>query len=110
MAETYKRLGAVASATPTLLFANPSSSNWTVISSIIICNTSSSSRTYNISMGSSSSLLTTPNYAISSSAPISANDTVILVLGACLDSACTNLVVSASAADVHIQAFGLVGP
>jgi hypothetical protein len=108
MAEVYKRLGTTTATAATNLADNGSTSpSWTIISSIVICNTSSTAYTYNISTSATSG---THGAYIASGATVAGNDTVILVLGACLDPTNRYLVAHASNAAVNITAYGVTGP
>ena len=109
MAEVIKRLGTTTATAATNVFDNGSTAGtYTVISSIVICNTSSTAYTYNISTSTNS----TPTHGayIASGATVAGNDTVILVAGVCLDPTNRYLVAHASNAAVHITAYGVTGP
>lgn len=108
MAEVYQRLGTVASVVGTNLADNGATANtWTIISSIIICNTSSTAYTYSIATSTVSGAGQTH---IAFSAPIAGYDTVVLVAGVCLDPTNRYLVAYSSNAAVQISAFGVKGP
>jgi hypothetical protein len=109
MAELYKRLGTTTSTAAANLYDNGNTaSTWTIISSIVICNTSATAYTYTISTSAAGS--TTHGAYIASGATVAGNDTVILVLGACLDPTNRYLVANASNAAVNITAYGVTGP
>ena len=104
---TYKRLGAIASTgtigTADTLYTVPAATA-TVVSTITICNTSSSAATYTIGIS------TTTSYAAAGyivyQATIAGNDTVGLTFGATLDATNKYLLCSASASTVSFSAFG----
>ena len=112
MAEVIKRLGTTtatsAATAPGYVVDNGNTaSTYTVVSSIIICNTSSTAYTYNISTSTTSG---THGAYIASGATIAGNDTVILVAGVCLDPTNRYLVAHSSNAAVNITAYGVTGP
>ena len=109
MAEIYQRLGTLASTTVTNIVDNgATASTWTIISSIVICNTSSTAYTYTVSTSTNGTA--THGAYIASGATVAGNDTVVLVAGVCLDPTNRYLVASASNAAVHITAYGVKGP
>ena len=108
MAEVIKRLGTTTATTATNVFDNgATASTYTVVSSIVICNTSSTAYTYNVSTSATSA---THGAYIASGATVAGNDTVILVAGIALDPTNRYLVANASNAAVNITAYGVTGP
>ena len=108
MAELPKRLGTTtATAAANVIDNGNTASTYTVVSSIIVCNTSSTAYTYNISTSATSA---THGAYIASGATVAGNDTVILVAGICLDPTNRYLVAHASNAAVNITAYGVQGP
>ena len=108
MAETPKRLGTTTATSATNVCDNgATASTYTVVSSIVIANTSSTSYTYNVSTSATTG---THGAYIASGATIAGNDSVILVAGVCLDPTNRYLVAHASNASVHITAYGVTGP
>lgn len=109
MAETYKRLGAMSGTTVTAIATNSATAgNYTIISSIIICNAGTTAAKYTIST-SATTAHESGGY-IAYECPIAANDTVILTIGLCLDSTVKYLNANGSVAAINISAFGLQGP
>ncbi len=108
MAETYKRLGTTtATAAANVVDNGATAGAYTIISSIVICNTSATAYTYNVS---TSATTATHGAYIASGATVAGNDTVILVAGICLDPTNRYLVAHASNAAVNITAYGVTGP
>ena len=108
MAELPKRLGTTTATSATNVFDNgATASTYTVVSSIVIANTSATSYTYNVSTSATTG---THGAYIASGATIAGNDSVILVAGVCLDPTNRFLVAHASNAAVHITAYGVTGP
>jgi hypothetical protein len=108
MAEVIKRLGTTTATSATDVFDNgATASTYTVVSSIVICNTSSTAYTYNVSVNNTSGA---HGGYIAAGATIAGNDTVILVAGITLDPTNRYLVAHSSNAAVHISAFGVTGP
>lgn len=108
MAELPKRLGTTTATAATNVFDNgATASTYTVVSSIVIANTSATSYTYNVSTSATTG---THGAYIASGATIAGNDSVILVAGVCLDPTNRYLVAHASNAAVHITAYGVTGP
>lgn len=115
MAETYKRLsGKVGNgtiATASTLYTVPSIS--TVISSVVICNTGTSSGTYSLAISQTTAFGTSGDGGagiggyIVYQAPIAANDTIILSLGITLDATNKYLLYSSSAATITFNVFGV---
>ena len=108
MAELYKRLGTTTATAAANVFDNGNTANtYTVISSIVICNTSATAYTYNISTSTTSA---THGAYIASGATVAGNDTVVIVAGICLDPTNRYLVAHASNGAVNITAYGVTGP
>ena len=107
MATTYKRLGAAAGngtiATASTLYTVPAATA-TVISTIVICNTSGTAGTFSISSSTTTSFIS--GQEIVYQAAIAGNDTVGLTFGATLDATNKYLLVSSSAATVMFSVFG----
>jgi hypothetical protein len=116
MAEVIKRLGTTTSTSAANVFDNGATAGtYTVVSSIVICNTSSAAYTYDVSTSATMSTGVTtgvPQHGayIASGATIAGNDTVVLVAGICLDPTNRYLVAHASNAAVNITAYGVTGP
>ena len=108
MAELPKRLGTTTATSATNVFDNgATASTYTVVSSIVIANTSATSYTYNVSTSATTG---THGAYVASGATVAGNDSVILVAGVCLDPTNRYLVAHASNAAVHITAYGVTGP
>ena len=108
MAELPKRLGTTVATSATNVFDNGATlSTYTVVSSIVIANTSATAYTYNVSTSATTG---THGAYVASGATIAGNDSVILVAGVCLDPTNRFLVAHASNAAVHITAYGVTGP
>ena len=108
MAELPKRLGTTVATSATNIFDNGNSaSTYTVVSSIVIANTSATAYTYNVSTSATTG---THGAYVASGATVAGNDSVILVAGVCLDPTNRYLVAHASNAAVHITAYGVTGP
>ena len=108
MAELPKRLGTTVATSATNVFDNGATpATYTVVSSIVIANTSATSYTYNVSTSATTG---THGAYVASGATIAGNDSVILVAGVCLDPTNRFLVAHASNAAVHITAYGVTGP
>jgi hypothetical protein len=107
MAKTYKILGNVAGlgtiTSYSTLYNTPSSTS-AVISTITICNQTTSSVTYRIGIASSETSPTTSEF-LAFGATVAANDTVALTLGVTLQAG-KYLRVSSSSASVSFIAFG----
>ena len=107
MATVYKRLGAIASTgtigTADTLYTVPSATA-TVVSTITVCNTSSSAATFTIAISTTTSFVAA-GYIVYQ-ATIAGNDTVALTLGATLDATNKYLLCSASASTTSFSAFG----
>ena len=105
MPTTYKVLGqsAPSATTATSLYTCPASTQ-TVISSITICNRSSTSGTYRISVRPNGATLASQHY-VTYDAPCAGNDTIALTLGITIDASDV-LEVYASTANFTFNAFG----
>ena len=111
MAATYKQLGAAAGngtigTAAQLYAASATASTSTIISSIVICNTSSSSATYTIAVNTATATYAAGRYVVFQ-ATIAGNDTVALTLGLVLDPTNRFLNVSSSTASVNFSAYGV---
>lgn len=107
MPEVVKRLGTTTATTATSIHDNGTTlSTYSVVSSIIVCNTAAISYTYNIS---TSTTTNTHGAYIASGATIGPNDTVVIVAGICLDPTNRYLVAHSSNAAVNITAYGVTG-
>ena len=108
MAELPKRLGTTVATSATDVCDNgATASTYTVVSSIVIANTSATAYTYNVSTSATTG---THGAYVASGATVAGNDSVILVAGVCLDPTNRFLVAHASNAAVHITAYGVTGP
>lgn len=107
MATVYKRLGAIASTgtigTADTLYTVPAATA-AVVSTITICNTSSSAATFSIAISTTTSFVAAGYIVYQAS--IAGNDTVGLTFGATLDATNKYLLCSASAATVSFSVFG----
>jgi hypothetical protein len=107
MATVYKRLGALASTgtigTADTLYTVPAATA-TVVSTISVCNTSSSAATFSVAVSTTTSFVAS-GYIVYQ-ATIAGNDTVGLTFGATLDTTNKYLLCSASASTVSFSAFG----
>ena len=111
MAQTYKQLGAAAGngvigTAANLYTASGTAGTSTIISSIVICNTSSSAVTYTIAVNTASATYAAGKYVVFQ-ATIAGNDTVALTLGLTMDPTARYLNVSTSAAAVNVSAYGV---
>lgn len=108
MATTYNRLGAISSSgvigTADTLYTMAATS--AVVSTITICNTSSSSATFSIGVSTSTSFAAA-GYVVYQ-ATVAGNDTVALTFGLTLDATNKYLLCSASATTVSFSAFGAI--
>lgn len=105
MATNYKVLGqsAPSATTDTTLYTVPASTQ-AVVSTITVCNRSTSSRTYRIAVRPDGASIANQHY-VAYDIPIAANDTVTLTLGITLGD--TDVItVRASSADLTFMAFG----
>jgi hypothetical protein len=110
MATLFKQLGAAAGSgtigtAANLYSASGTAGTSTVISSIVICNTSSSSATYTIAINTASATYAAGRYIVYQ-ATIAGNDTVALTLGLVLDPTNRYLNVSSSANTVNFSVYG----
>lgn len=111
MAQTYKQLAAAAGngvigTAAALYSASGTAATSTVISSLVICNTSSSAQTYTIAINTASATYAAGKYVVYQ-ASIAGNDTVALTLGLVMDPTARYLNVSTSDAAVNISAYGV---
>ena len=105
MATSYKNaqvLGTASTGTYATLYTTPSATQ-AVISTIVICNTTSSSQTFRIGLDDTAGTPGTGEFLVYDAA-ISGNDTITLTLGMCM-GASEYLRVSSSAATVAFSAF-----
>lgn len=110
MATLYKQLGRAAGSgtigtAAQLYAASGTASTSTVISSIVVCNAGSVSRTFSIGVNAASATFASGEYVVYQSV-ITANDTIALTLGVVLDPTARYLNVSSSSADVNFSAYG----
>lgn len=107
MATAYKRLGATAGTgtigTADTLYTVPAATA-TVVSTISVCNTSSSAATFSVAVSTTTSFVA-GGYIVYQAA-IAGNDTIALTFGATLDTTNKYLLVSSSASTVSFSAFG----
>ena len=106
MPQTHKVLGqsSPSATTLTTLYTAPSSTQ-AIVSTLTVCNTTSTATTYRIAVRPSAASIATSQYVVYD-APLPANDTVTLTLGVTL--AATDVVsVYAGAANVAFSAFGV---
>ena len=105
---TYKRLGAAQGngviATAANIYTCPTATA-AVISTITVCNASSTAATYTIGISTSSATYQASGYIVYR-APIAGNDTVGLTFGATMDATNKYLVASSSASTVSFSVFG----
>lgn len=111
MPQTYKQLAAAAGngtigTAANLYAASGTASTSTIISSIVICNTSSSAATYRIAINTASATYAAGKYVVYE-ASIAGNDTVALTLGLVMDPTARYLNVSSSATAVEFSAYGV---
>jgi len=111
MPATYKQLGAAAGngviGTGAQLYAaSGTAGTSTIISSLVICNTSSSAATYTIAINTATATYATGRYVVFQ-ASIAGNDTVCLTLGLVLDPTNRYLNVSSSANTVNFSVYGV---
>ena len=106
MPSSYKVLGRIASAATTLeeLYAVPAATS-AVISTLVVCNRSTSARTYRIAIKPTTGTTLANDHYIAYDVAIAANDTTALTLGLTLATG-NSIQVYASAADLTFQAFG----
>lgn len=110
MAVAYKQLGAAAGngvigTAAQLYAASGVASTSTIISSVVVCNTSSSAATYTIAINTVSATYATGRYVVYQ-ATIAGNDTISLTLGLVLDPTNRYLNVSSSSTSVNFSAYG----
>ena len=110
MPTVYKQLGAAAGngtigTGANLYAASGVAGTSTVVSSIVICNTSSTAATYSIAINTASGTYAAGRYVVSQ-ATIAGNDTVALTLGLVLDPTNRFLNVSSSANTVNFSVYG----
>lgn len=111
MPQVYKQLGAAAGSgtigtAAQLYAASGTASTSTVVSSIVICNTSSSSATYRLAINTASATFAAGRYIVYE-ATIAGNDTVALTLGLVLDPTNRYLNASSSTASVNFSVYGV---
>lgn len=111
MAQTYKQLAAAAGngtigTAAELYAASGTAGTSTIISSIVICNTSSSAATYTIAINTASATYAAGKYVVFE-ATIAGNDTVALTLGLTMDPTARYMNVSSSAAAVNFSVYGV---
>jgi hypothetical protein len=107
MPVVIKRLGAVASSgvigTADTLYTTPLATG-TVVSTVTVCNTSSSAATFSLAISTTTSFVAA-GYIVFQAA-VAGNDTVALTMGVTLDATNRYLLCSASASTVSFSAFG----
>jgi len=105
MAQAYKVLGQIApsATTATTIYTVPSATE-AVVSSIVVCNRSSSSVTFRISVRPNGASLANQHYLVYD-APLVGSDTLIFTVGLTLD-ATDVLEAYASSGDLTFQAYG----
>lgn len=111
MAQTYKQLGAAAGSgtigtAAQLYAASGTAGTSTIVSSVVICNTSASSGTYTIAINTASATYASGRYIVYQ-ATIAGNDTVALTLGLVLDPTNRYLNVSSSDTAINLSAYGV---
>ena len=106
MATAYKTLGQLnpSATTETTLYTAPSSTS-TVVSTLTICNQTSSAATYRIAVRPSADSSTAAKHWIIYGATVAASDTTALTLGITLATG-DKLQVYASSANLSFSAFG----
>jgi hypothetical protein len=105
MALTYKVLGNAATTTAgTALYTVPASTS-AVLSTIIVCNTSTSSKTFRVAVTPASGTTLEAKYYLAYDTVVPANDSIIMTLGITLATGNT-VRVSGSTVDVGFTAFG----
>jgi len=107
MATVYKRLGAASGngtiATAATLYTVPAATA-TVVSTISVCNRSSSAATFSVAVSDTTSFVDSGYIVYQAS--IAGNDTIGLTFGATLDTTNQYLLVSSSASTLSFSAFG----
>lgn len=111
MASTYKQLAAAAGSgtigtAANLYAASGTAATSTVISSIVICNTSSSAATYTLAINTVTATYAAGKYIVFQ-ATIAGNDTVALTLGLTMDPVARYLNASSSAVAVNFSVYGV---
>lgn len=111
MATLYKQLGAAAGSgtigtAAQLYAASGTAATSTIISSIVVCNTSASTALYTIAINTASATYAAGKYVVYQ-ASIAANDTVSLTLGLVMDPTARYLNVSSDTASVNFSAYGV---
>lgn len=112
MAQTYKRLGAIASSgvigtADTLYSASSTAGTSTVVSTIAITNTAATAATYRLAIHTGTTFSGTAAGYLVYGGTVAANDAVFLTLGVTLDPTNRHLLCSASANTVGFSAFGV---
>jgi hypothetical protein len=107
MPTAYKVLGRKHSAATTMeeLYAVPSATS-AVVSTITICNITSSSKTYRIAIKPATGTTLASEHYIAYDATIAANDTVSLTLGLTLATLNSIQVYASASSSLTFQAFG----
>lgn len=106
MANTYKLLGQQNPGTSwTALYTVPSATS-AVLSTVVICNTSASPRTFRVAVVASSATTPTTANGLAYDTAIPANETIIMTMGVTL-AASYCLKVYGSTTDVTFTAFGM---
>ena len=105
MATTYKLLGQQnPGASWTALYTVPSSTS-AVLSTVVICNTSASARTFRVAVVSSSATTPTAANALAYDTALPPNETIVMTMGVTLGASYC-LKVYGSTTDVTFTAFG----
>lgn len=105
MATAYKVLGqsAPSATTATTLYTVPSATE-TVVSTIAVCNRAATAATFRIAIRPNGATLANEHY-VTYDAPISANDSLFITVGATADASDV-ITVYASTANLSFTAFG----
>lgn len=105
MAIAYKVLGQVApsATTSTTVYTVPAATE-AIVSSVTICNRSSSAGTFRLAVRPNGATLANEHYVVYNTG-ITANDTIILTVGLTLDAADV-LEVYTSSADMSVNVYG----
>ena len=111
MAATYKQLGAAAGngvigTAANVYAASGTAGTSTIVSSVVICNTSSSAGTYTLAINTASATYAAGRYVVYQ-ATIAGNDTIALTLGLVLDPTNRYLNASTSDAAINISLYGV---
>jgi hypothetical protein len=108
MPTVYKRLGAAQGngviGTAANIYTCPSATS-TVVSTITVCNTSSTAGTFTIAVSTASATFQADGYLVYQAA-IAGNDTIGLTFGATLDATNKYMVASSSASTISFSVFG----